>query len=189
MQNAVNDLEQFIFIGKITKTIGLKGAVKVILLTDFPERFLKLKEVQLFDERKNELLINENTKDNSFGIYDVQLYNSFVRISIKGFESIEKATSLLNTLICIDEKKRVKLPKGQYYYYEMIECEVFESEKLLGKVTKIDNFGCSDILFINSTKGSEIMIPLLKEFVTKIDVKNKKIDVKLIEGLIEDDEV
>jgi ribosomal 30S subunit maturation factor RimM len=33
------------------------------------------------------------------------------------------------------------------------------------------------------------MIPLLKEFITKIDVKNKKIDVKLIEGLIEDDEV
>lgn len=185
----MNDLEQFIFIGKITKTIGIKGAVKVILLTDFPERFLKLKEIQLFDEKTNELIVNVNTKEDSFEIFDVQLYNSFVRISIKGFDSIEKATSLLNTLICINEKKRVKLPKGLYYYYEMIGCEVFDTDRLLGTVTKIDNYGCSDILFVKSPKGNELMIPLLKEFITKIDVKNKKIDVKLIEGLIEDDEV
>jgi len=183
----VDDLEQFIFIGKITKTIGVKGAVKIILLTDFPERFLKLKEVQLFDEKSNNLLINENTNDTNFGIFDVQLYNSFVRISIKGFDSIEKVSSLLNTLICIDEKKRVKLPKGVYYYYEMIGCEVFDSDRLLGTVTKIDNYGCSDILFVNSVKGKELMVPLLKEFITKIDVKNKKIDVKLIEGLIDDE--
>ncbi len=189
MLKVVNDLEQFIFIGKITKTIGIKGAVKVILLTDFPERFLKLKEVQLFDENTNELLINVNTKDNVFGIFDVQLFNSFVRISIKGYESIETVTPLLSSLICIDEKKRVKLPKGQHYYYEMIGCEVYESDKLLGTVTKIDNFGCSDILFIKSVKGNELMIPLLKEFIIKIDIKNKKIDVKLLEGLIDDDEV
>ena len=185
----MDDLDQYIFIGKITKTIGIKGAVKVILLTDFPERFLKLKEILLFDEKNNKFLMNEIAQNNSFGIFDVQLYNSFVRISIKGFDSIEKVTHLLNTLICVDEKKRVKLPKGIYYYYEMIGCEVFESDKLLGTVAKIDNFGCSDILFIKSVNGKEIMIPLLKEFVKKIDVKNKKIDVKLIEGLIEDDEV
>jgi 16S rRNA processing protein RimM len=185
----VDDLEQFIFIGKITKTVGIKGAVKVIPLTDFPERFLKLKEVQLFDEKKKKFVVNENTKEAGFSIFDVQLFNGFIRISIKGFDSIEKVTPLLNTLICIDEKKRVKLPKGLHYYYEMIGCEVYESKNLLGTVTKIDNFGCSDILFVNSIKGKEIMIPLLKEFVTKIDVKNKKIDVKLIEGLIEDDTV
>lgn len=184
----MNDLDQFIFIGKITKTIGIKGAVKVILLTDFPERFLKLKEIQLFDEKKNKLVVNDITKENSFGVFDVQLFNSFVRLSIRGYESIEKVTPLLNYLICIDEKKRMKLPKGLHYYYEMIGCEVFEAEKFLGTVTRIDNFGCSDILFIKSTKGKEIMIPLLKEFVTKIDVKTKKIEVKLLEGLIEEDD-
>jgi 16S rRNA processing protein RimM len=186
----VSDLDQFIFIGKITKTIGIKGAVKVILLTDFPERFLKLKEIQLFDDKKNKLVVNEITKESSFGVFDVQLFISFVRLSIRGYESIEKVTPLLNLLICIDEKKRMKLPKGLHYYYEMVGCDVYEADNLLGTVTKIDNFGCSDILFIKTPKGKEIMIPLLKEFVTKIDVKSKKIDVKLIEGLIEtDDEV
>lgn len=184
----MNELDQFIFIGKITKTIGIKGAVKVILLTDFPERFTKLKEVQLFDEKLNKLVLNEITEDNNFGIFDVQLFNSFVRLSIRGFDSIEKVNPLLNKLICIDEKKRVKLPKGLHYYYEMIGCEVFEKDAKIGTVNKIDNFGCSDILFIKDAKNNEVMIPLLKEFVTKIDTKNRRIDVKLIEGFIEEDD-
>ncbi len=184
----MSNLDQFIFIGKITKTIGIKGAVKVILLTDFPERFLRLKEIQLYDEKLNKFVINELTNESNFSIFDVQLFNSFVRLSIKGFDNIDKVNPLLNKLICIDEKKRVKLPKGLYYYYEMIGCEVFESDKLLGTVTKIDNFGSSDILFIKNNKGNEIMLPLIKEFVTKIDVKNKRIEVKLIEGFTEEDD-
>ena len=56
----------------------------------------------------------------------------------------------------------------------MLGCIVSEGEKIIGEVIRIDNFGSSDILFVKTPKGNEVMVPLLKEFVTKIDVVNKK---------------
>ncbi len=185
----MDDLNQLIFIGKITKAIGVKGHLKVIPLTDFPDRFLKLKEVFLFDELNNKLVTDLKTQKNLFKIKDTTLGSNFVKLKIDGYDDINDVNTFFNKLICIDEKKRVKLPKGLYYYYEMIGCEVYEKELFLGKVVKIDNFGSSDILFILTNKGNEIMIPLLKEFVTKTDIIKKRIDVKLIEGLIDYDEV
>lgn len=185
----MNDLNQLIFIGKITKPVGFKGHLKVIPLTDFPERFKKLKEVFIFDESKNSLLQNKITLNESFRIKEVSLTSNFVKMKLEGLEDISETGAYINKLICIDEKKKVKLPKGLYYYYEMTGCIVREKDRLIGEVVRIDNYGSSDILFVKTGKGNEVMIPLLKEFVKKIDVLNKIIDVKLIEGLIDYDEV
>lgn len=185
----MEDLNQLIFIGKITKSIGVKGHLKVIPLTDFPDRFLKLKEVYLFDELKDKLVTDTKTQKLLFRLKDTTLGSNFIKLKLDGYNDINEVDIFYNKLICIDEKKRVKLPKGLYYYYEMIGCDVYEGEIYLGKVVKIDNFGSSDILFIMTNKGNEIMIPLLKEFVIKIDIIKKRIDVKLIEGLIDYDEI
>lgn len=185
----VEDLNQLIFIGKITKAIGVRGHLKVIPLTDFPERFNKLKEIFLFDEMNNKLVLNAKKQINVFKIKDTSIGNNFIKLKLDGYDDINEVSIFYNKLICIDEKKRVKLPKGLYYYYEMIGCDVYEGKLHLGKVIKIDNFGSSDILFISTNKDKEIMIPLLKEFVTKIDIIKKRMDVKLIEGLIDYDEV
>lgn len=183
------DLNQLIFIGKITKPVGVKGLLKVIPLTDFPDRFLKLKEVFIFDERANKLIINHKTGKDLFKLKDVTLFNNFIKLKLDGYDDINEIGDYLNKLICIDEKKKVKLPKGLYYYYEMLGCKVFEKEREIGEVIKIDNYGSSDILFVKTGKGNEVMIPLLKEFVSKIDVIKKIIDVKLIDGLIDYDSV
>lgn len=185
----MNDLNQLIFIGKITKPVGFKGHLKVIPLTDFPERFKKLKEVFLFDELKNSLVQNKITLDSSFRIKEVSLISNFIKLKLEGLDDVKDAGAYINKLICIDENKKVKLPKGLYYYYEMTGCSVQEKDKKIGEVVRIDNYGSSDILFVKTGKGNEVMIPLLKEFVKKIDVVNKKIEVKLIERLIDYDEV
>ena len=185
----MDDLNQLIFIGKITKPVGVKGLLKVIPLTDFPERFLKLREVYIFNESLNKLIINPKTEKDLFRINDVSLFSNFIKLKLDGYDDINEISSYINMLICIDEKKKVKLPKGLYYYYDMLGCIVYEGESIIGEVIRIDNFGSSDILFVKTAKGNEVMIPLLKEFVTKIDVVNKKIDVALIEGLIDYDAV
>ncbi len=181
----MDDLNQLIFIGKITKPVGVKGLLKVIPLTDFPERFLKLKDVFIFNESLNKLVINSKTDKKLFKIKDVSLFSNYIKLKLDGYDDINEISNYINKLICIDEKKKVKLPKGLYYYYEIIGCIVHEGENILGEVIRIDNFGSSDILFVKTSKGNEVMIPLLKEFVKKIDVIKKRIDVALIEGLID----
>ena len=185
----MDDLNKLIFIGKLTKPVGVKGLIKVIPLTDFPERFLKLKEVFLFDESSKKLIINLKTEKSLFRIKDVSLFSNYIKLKLDGYDDINEIGKFINKLICIDEKKKVKLPKGFYYYFDMLGCRVYEDELEIGEVIKIDNFGSSDILFVRTGKGNEVMIPLLKEFVSKIDIVKKRIEVKLIDGLIDYDAV
>lgn len=84
----------------------------------------------------------------------------------------------------IDEKDRVKISEGSYYFYDLIGCEVFDKDKLIGKVKSVVNYGSGD-LFNISAGGKEILIPFRKEFINKIDTDKKRIDATLIEGFID----
>jgi 16S rRNA processing protein RimM len=176
------DKDQLIIIGKITKPVGLKGELKVLAITDFPDRFKKLKDVYLLDKEETGLLANSYTGDIKFRIKDVKVSDSILRISFDHYDSPEKVTILKSCFICIPEKYRYKLPKNQYYFYDLIGCEVYDKGDILGTVKKIENYGSAELISVQTLKGSIILIPFIKEFVKNVDLTKKMISVELIEG-------
>lgn len=178
------DYKNFISIGKIVKPIGIKGNVKIISLTDFPERFNKLHKVSLYCERDKEFFINKFNGTYEFEIRECKIYETYVNVKFENFDCIEDTKSLVNKLLMIDEKLRIKLDKGSYYYYDLIDAGVYEKTKLIGKVISIVNYGSGD-LFNVKYGDKEILIPFREEFVKKIDLDNKRIDVELIDGFLD----
>jgi 16S rRNA processing protein RimM len=174
----------FIAIGKIVKTIGIKGNLKIISLTDFPERFKKLKKIFLYNERSKEFFVNKPDNSYEFEISDCKIYDKYVNIKFDEYDSIEKSEKLINLILMIDEAQRIKLDKGNFYFYELIGAEIFDKGKPIGEVVSVVNYGSGD-LFNVKTAEKEILIPYRKEFVKNIDIKNKRIDVDLIEGFLE----
>ncbi len=172
----------FIAIGKIVKPIGVKGNVKAIYLTDFPERFKILSEVFLFDERKEEF--KKNYSDFEFYISECRPLNGYVNLKFKGYEDKNSVSELIGQLVMIPETERVKLPDDNFYFYDLIGSEVFDDGKRLGIVESFTDFGSGDLININ-VEGKVVMIPFRKEFVKKVDVKNKKVELKLIDGFLE----
>ena len=83
----------------------------------------------------------------------------------------------------IDEKDRVKIDKGSFYFYELVGSEFYDKGILIGKVKSVVNYGSGDLFNID-TNGREILIPFLKEFIVNIDIKKKRIDADLIDGFI-----
>jgi 16S rRNA processing protein RimM len=177
------DHKNFIAIGKIVRPIGIKGNLKVIYLTDFPERFNKLQKILLFDEKKGEFHSNNIRHGYDFIISWCKLFDRFVNIKFEGYDEINKSKDLVNLVLMVNEKERVKLSEG-YYFYELIGLDVYDKDNYLGQVDKISNYGSGD-LFSVLTKGKEILIPYKKEFIKKIDTNKKRIDVDLIDGFIE----
>jgi len=169
--------ESYICIGKIVKSVGLKGGLKVNLLTDFPERFLELKQVFLFDETSDLFYRNRE----ALRIINCNLYKSFAVIMIEGIVNRDQADNLRNYLVMIPEHSRIKLPEDKFYYYEVIGCDVYNRGELIGKVDNIVNYGSGDLLSIKSSKG-EILIPIRDEFIVNIDTAGRRIDADLIEG-------
>ncbi len=170
------EVDEFVFIGTLGKTVGMDGMISVIPLTSFPERFNELKSVFLTKERKTPLNFEvEKTTYTSNG--------SRVNMKLKGIDFIEDAEKLAGYRITIPKSERFELPDNNYYIDELIDCEVYEDNKLLGKVKEVLDMSANDIYLVDY-KGKELLIPAIKEFVKKIDISNKRITVQLIDGML-----
>lgn len=178
------ELKDFIAIGKIVKTIGIKGNLKIIPLTDFPDRFYKTKNIFLFNEKSSSFYTNKNHGGYDFTFSECKVFDKYINVKFDSFDTIEKSQELINLLIMVYEKERVKLEDGLFYYYDLIDSDVYEDGKLIGKLVSVLNYGSGDLFNINY-EGREILIPYNKEFVKKIDMGNKRIDVQLIEGFLD----
>jgi 16S rRNA processing protein RimM len=180
----LTDISKFLFIGKITKTVGLKGSLKIIVLSDFPERFGSHKKIYLVDDKKKYILCSKYTGINEFEIEEFSGVSGKYKIKIKDYDDINDASELVNKFICINETDKKKLCEDEFYYYEFIDVSVYSDNVNLGKVIRVENYGGDDLLLIK-TNNNEFFIPLRKEFIQNVNLENKRIDVILMEGLIE----
>ncbi|MBN1633724.1 MAG: 16S rRNA processing protein RimM [Ignavibacteria bacterium] len=175
--------DNHIVVGKILKNIGKNGDVKVLPLTDFPDRFKRLESVYLFLEHGNEYILNNDSE--LFEIANVDIQNESVIMKFHGISNQDDASKLRNALICIDEKDRIPLPDGRFYLYELIGFRVKAEGTYLGKVEKIENYGGDDLLKVKSFKEKFFFVPINEFFIIKINSSLKEIEINLIEGLIE----
>lgn len=107
-----------------------------------------------------------------------------VKLKLKGYDSINDIQQFQNLFVLIEESQKKKREEGQFYYYELIDFDVYSGNDLIGKLTAFDNYGGGDLMNIRSSSGEEKYIPYHKDFIEKIDEKEKRIYVKVIEGLI-----
>ena len=177
------DFKDCLTIGKIVKPIGLKGLVKVISLSDFPERFFDCGDVYLFDEKKSAFHKNKTSSTHVFKIRECSQGNGFLRLGFSSYDKIEDIQELVGSLVMIAESERAQLEEGQFYYYELIGLEAYDKDKLLGKIDSIVDYGSGD-LFRIIDNGKELLIPFRKEFVKEIDLESKRVQLELIEGFI-----
>ncbi len=154
-------------IAKIGKTHGIKGWQKLHLLTDFPEQF---KAGETFVSDKITLIIDK-----------IDLKKGLVKF--KGIETPEEAQKLVNRMLYITQeetKKNIKLKKNEYFWFDIIGCEIIENNQKLGKVIEIERADV-DYLVI---KTDEM---LLKEGYPKrflIDFKRQVLDVDIDNKII-----
>jgi 16S rRNA processing protein RimM len=164
-------------IAKIGKTYGIKGWQKLHLLTDFPTQF---KPGATFESDKITLTIEK-----------IDLKRKLVKF--KGYDTPEDAKKLTNRLLySTPEKTRedIKLKENEYFWFDIIGCDVIENDKLLGKVIDIERVDV-DYLVIK-TNGALVKEGFPKRFlinfkrnIDNVDIENKKIYAKGAIDLLE----
>ena len=168
-------MEEYLEIGQIVNTNGLKGFLKVKPLTDDITRFEDLETVYI--QKSKDLL--------EFKIQEVKYNKNMVLLKLAGIDDIEEAEKYKNFYIKINRKDAVELEDDSYFIVDIIGCEVFTDEnKELGKVVDVFQTGSNDVYTVKNEDGKEILIPAIADVIKNIDIKNKKIVVHLIEGLI-----
>lgn len=168
-------MEEYLEIGQIVNTSGLKGFLKVIPLTDDITRFEDLKTVYI--QEKKDLV--------EFKIKEVKYSKNMVLLKLEGIDDIGEAEKFKNFYIKINRKDAVELEEDSYFIVDIIGCKVFTDEnEFLGKVIDVFQTGSNDVYTVKNNEDKEILLPAIEDVIKDIDIANKKIVVKLMDGLI-----
>ena len=165
-------------VGKIVNTHGIRGEVRVISRTDFPEeRYRTGNTLYLFmqgDKQPRELTVKSHRKHKNFDL-----------LTFEGCENLNQAEEMKNGILKVSEDQRGELEEGEYYIQDIIGCEVrtLDSE-VIGKVTEVLSPGANDVWVIKKPGGKEVLIPYIEDVVKSVDVKEKVILIEPMEGLL-----
>jgi 16S rRNA processing protein RimM len=167
-------MDNYLRVGVISSTHGIKGEVKVFPTTDDPNRFKELKKVFL-DTGKESLLLE---------IEGVKFFKQMVILKFKGIDNINEIEKYRGKDLLISREDAVKLEEGEFFIYDLIDSEVTTDEgEALGTLVEIMATGANDVYVVKTPTGKEILIPSIKECILDVDVENKKILVHLLNGL------
>ncbi len=163
-----------IFVAKLGKAVGLQGHLRLFMDTDFPEQF---KKGAVFKTNRNlELKV-------------VEYNNSRELIRFENFDDLETAKKLTNQELYStfeQTKENCKLKKNEFFWFDLISCNVYENDLLLGQVKEIQRYPLNDYLEIITSeelvkKGlpKVFLIPhIFDKYVLNVNINDKKIEVK-----------
>jgi 16S rRNA processing protein RimM len=175
----LNSDREYIRIGQIAGSHGLKGFIKVAVITDINSRFDEGSKVFLF--RDGEYV--EHTIL-SFAIHKE-------RVALVLFSDVtdkDGSDALSGTEVFIPaeeiESARDQLGDGEFFYNDLLGLEVFFEKILFGKIKGILEGGSGHLLQIEKGNGDEVLIPFVDEMVDTSRIKSGRVDIMPVDGLL-----
>lgn len=167
-------MNDFLEIGQIVNSYGIKGFFKVVPFTD---------DITRFDDLKS-IYIEKNKKLEKKEIEEVKYHKNLVLLKIKGIDDINDTEQYKNCYLKIDRKDAVELPEDTYFITDLIGIEVYtEQGELLGNIVDIFPTGSNDVYVVKNELGKQILLPAIGDVIKNVDIENKKMIVHLLEGM------
>lgn len=168
--------EDCFYLGKIVRKHSFKGEVVIKLDTDEPELYTNMESVYVdFGNNLVPFFIDKSS------LHKVNQ----LRVQFEDVYSEEEADSILKSDVYLPLTLLPELEGNQFYYHEVVGFQVIDKNfGVVGEILRI-NEKTAQPLFEIVREGKEIFIPMVDNFIKKVDRKNKKIEVETPEGLID----
>ena len=165
-------------IGKIVGVHGVRGDMLLLPQTDFPERFLGMKELDVTVAGQPMRTFKVRRLEPSEG------KNTFF-LRLQGVEDRDAAETLKGALITVAEDERVELEEDEYWLDDIIGLAVFDKATggRLGEITEVICTGSNDVYVVKTPEGASKAIPAIADVIEKVDVANGTMTVNIPEGL------
>ena len=153
---------------------GLRGEVKCRIVTDFPKQRFR---------RSSSLLVRGQTHT----IESARVQGTTVLLKLSGISDRNAAETLRGADIEVPTEAAVQLPRGRFYWHQVIGLEVEDAttHERLGRVHDIIETGANDVYVVgNTSNGKELLIPAIKDVVKEIDPTSGKMMIQLLPGMI-----
>ncbi len=171
------DETEWATIGKVVAPFGVRGELKVLSLTDIPNRFTELEAVHVGPTHTRHL------------IKGVRPYKGeMVVLKLAGIEDANTAETLRNFDLTIPLNQLANLPPDSYYQHDILGLHVRTMDgRELGTIVEIMVTGSNDVYIIQAPDGKQILVPAIKEVIQQIDLIRRMMYIDPIVGLLDND--
>ncbi len=169
-------MEQFLRVGVISSTHGVKGEVKVFPTTDDPARFKALKTV----------LLDTGKEHKALEITGVKFFKNKVILKFKGFDNISDIEKYKGMDLLIPREDAVPLEENENFIADLIDMTVVTDRgETLGTLVDVLETGANDVYVIETEGKKEILLPAIKDCILDVNVEEKHMLVHVLEGLLD----
>ncbi len=166
----------FVSIGKILNFHGVQGEAKLGYSKNREEFLSQLKEVYV--------LVNNEYKP--LEVVRMRFTPKCGIIKFKGIDTLNDILEYKNKLLFVEESTaREFLEEDEFLIDELVGLDVYDGDKIVGAVVGVSNNGASDLLSVKTLSKNISLVPFVKAIVTSVDVKNRRIQINNIEGLLQ----
>jgi len=160
----------FIAVGRVLAPWGVKGEVKVEVLTDFPDRFAPDEEVYVGGR--------------AVTIEGCKWHRGRAILKLVTIDSVEDAQKLSGQFLEIPQSRLRPLPQDEYYQFQLLGLEVWTTDgEFLGRIARILPTGNNDVYVVPLTRG-EVLIPATEDVVKSVDIDNGRMTIEAVKGLL-----
>lgn len=169
----------YLVLGEVLRPHGIRGELRIRLLTDYPERIAKLKTVYLADKPEPETVV-------PYEVQGMRMNGDYGLLRLKGITTREEADRLRALYLLVDLPNAVPLEEGEFYLYQLIGMKVETVEgEAIGTLVEVLETRANDVYIVDSPNYGEVLIPVTPETIVKTDVEAGKVIVSLPEGLLQ----
>jgi 16S rRNA processing protein RimM len=184
---------QWTWLARIRRPQGRKGEVLADLLTDFPEKFAERKRLWLLSGAGTAAEAASETQLVSHWVNKGQAAG--IVLHFAGINSISEAEALRCFVVAIPRAERAELGEDEVYVGDLIGCLLVDvapdEQRAVGVIEDVDREAGPVALLVvarpcsERRAGEEILVPFAKAYLRGIDLKEKRVEMALPEGLVE----
>lgn len=169
---------KYLLLGEILRPHGIRGELRMRVLTDFPERLSQLETVYLTPDPESEDVT-------PYRVQQVRFHQDYALLTLHNVPTRTEAELLRDLFVVIDLAHAIPLEADEVYLFELIGMEVYlEAGERLGVLSDVLETGANDVYVVASDRYGEVLIPITPETLIATDTDTRRVTVRLPEGLL-----
>jgi len=171
----------YIIVGRVRRPHGIRGEVRVEILTDYPERLVQHDYLYLAHPQSPDDV-------ERYPLESVRPHKGILLVKLGGCDDRNAAEEFRGMLVQIPFEEAVPLEEGEYYHFQLIGMDVeTDTREWLGRVADVIETGAHDVYVVRGPRG-EVLLPAIEDVILELDIETRKMVVHLLPGMLEERE-
>ncbi len=166
-----------IAIAKVLKSVGVHGEIKLKPLTHDLDRFKKLQTVWVGIDQESVA---------SHSVQFVRMVQDYPHVRVEGISDPETANTFRGQYVFVDDSETVQPQSGSFFIHDIIGLNVVTTDgEVIGTIREVLDFPANDVWVVDR-QSKELLLPAIKEIVREVDLKQKRVVIQPMKGLLDD---